>query len=338
MRVGAPFRRYRQETVFGFDSFRSIGHPGAMSVDRVGLQRFGRTHHGVVSRNEARQFGVSPSAWSRWLKTGELEELHPGVAGLVSTPRTLESSIRAAVLACPDGAVASHRSATYLHGCWPADFGAPPVELTVGRGGPRQLEGVVLHRPRDQRKIMPLRRVGIPSTDAMRTLGDLGQVVYPNQLAAIVFGFVRRNIVDITELRENALGRRARGRVGPDVLLEVLASIANENGVVGSELERIVAEAVDRSELPSPQRNFRVNIDGVVMLLDLAWPSFRYSIDLDGAEFHADRFDEDRQRDVLLRTGGWTVDRFTWTHATTRMPWLLQTIRSRLSERGWEAA
>jgi very-short-patch-repair endonuclease len=100
----------------------------------------------------------------------------------------------------------------------------------------------------------------------------------------------------------------------------------------------LVAEAVDRSDLPSPQRNFRVTINGTVMLLDLAWPEFRYSVDLDGATFHADRFDQDRERDVLLRTGGWTIDRFTWTHATTRMPWLLHTVRTRLTERSWKAA
>jgi hypothetical protein len=309
-----------------------------MSIDRVGLQRFARDHHGVVHRDEARRFGISPSVWHRWLKTGELQYRHPGVASVVSIPFTTEGAIRAAVLACPDGAVASHRSASFLHGCWPTNEGPPPIELTVARRGPRELEGVILHRPRDQHLIVPVRRAGVPSTDAMRTLGDLGQVIFPSRLASIVFGFVRRDLVNIEELRQNATKRRARGRVGPDVLLEVLASIASDNGVVGSELERIVCAAIDGTDLPVPQRNFRVTIDGRIMMLDIAWPGFLYSIDLDGAAFHADRFDEDRERDVLLRTAGWTVDRFTWLHATTRMPWLLQTIRKRLAERGWKAA
>ncbi len=68
-----------------------------------------------------------------------------------------------------------------------------------------------------------------------------------------------------------------------------------------------------------------MEVNGQRMLLDIAWPSFHYTIDLDGAKFHAKRFDEDRERDVNLRTAGWTVDRFTWLHATTRMPWLLHT-------------
>ena len=304
-----------------------------MAVDRASLQRFARTHHGVLSRHEARQFGVSTSAWHRWLKTGEFEYLYPGVAALAATRRTRESEIRAAVLACPGGATASHRSAAYLHGCWPQELGAPPVELTVGRGGPRRLDGAVLHRPLDHGAIVAVRRVGIATTDATRTLGDLGQVVSPDQLAAVVFGFARQNLVDIATLRESATIRRARGRVGPDVLLEVLGRIANDNGVLASELERRVDEAIATTDLPAPKRNFRVSISGTTMLLDLAWPSFRYCIELDGAKFHADRFDRDRERDVLLRTGGWTVDRFTWTHATTRMPWLLDTVRARLRER-----
>lgn len=309
-----------------------------MTVDRVGLHRFARTHHGVVSKRDARTFGVSAATWGRWARTGELDVLHPGVAALSSFPRTLESSIRAAVLACPTGATASLRSAAYLHGCWPTELGQPPVEVTVGRGGPRALEGVILHRPRDQQAILPVMRSAITTTDPIRTLGDLGQVLFPDQLASVIFAFTRRNLVDINALRADAIRRRKPGRLAPDVLLEVLARVASDEGVLASELERRVVDAIAATNLPPPRRNFRVVIDGEVMLLDLAWPTLFYNVDLDGARFHADRFDADRERDVKLRTAGWTVDRFTWTHATTRMSWLLQTVRSRLTERGWSAA
>ena len=312
-----------------------LGSLASMTVDRAGLHRFARAHHGVVSQREARTFGVSVAMWGRWARSGELEVLHPGVAALASSPRSLDSSIRAAVLACPTGATASLRSAAYLHGCWPTGLGQPPVEVTVGRGGPRALEGVVLHRPRDHQAIIPVRRSGIETTNPIRTLGDLGQVVYPDQLADIIFAFTRRNLVDVNALRADAIRRRKPGRFAPDVLLEVLARVANDDGVLASELERRVVDAIAATNLPQPKRNFRVVIDGEVMLLDLAWPTLIYTVDLDGARFHADRFDADRARDVRLRTAGWTVDRFTWTHATTQMPWLLGTIRSRLTERGW---
>ena len=308
-----------------------------MTVDRVGLHRFARAHYGVVSQREARTFGVSAAMWGRWARAGELELLHPGVAAFSLSSRTLESNIRAAVLACPPGATASLRTAAYLHGCWPTEIGQPPVELTVGRGGPRALEGVILHRPRDQQAILPVIRLGITTTDAVRTLGDLGQVLFPDQLASVIFAFTRRNLVDINALRADAIRRRKPGRLAPDVLLEVLARVASDEGVLASELERRVVDAIAATNLPPPRRNFRVVIDGEVMLLDLAWPTLLYNVDLDGARFHADRFDADRERDVKLRTAGWTVDRFTWTHATTRMPWLLQTVRSRLTERGWSA-
>ncbi len=197
---------------------------------------------------------------------------------------------------------------------------------------------MILHRPRDQNAIVPVSQAGIPTTDPIRTLGDLGQVVYPDELASIVFAFTRRNLVAINALRADAIRRRRPGRVGPDVLLEVLARVASDDGILASELERRVVDAVGAASLPQPMRNFRVEIDGEIMLLDLAWPTFRYSVDLDGARFHADRFDADRERDARLRTAGWTVDRFTWKHATTQMPWLLRTVRSRLTKLGWTAA
>ncbi len=46
----------------------------------------------------------------------------------------------------------------------------------------------MLHRPLDQPAVIPVMRVGIATTDALRTLGDLGQVVFPDQLSTVVFG------------------------------------------------------------------------------------------------------------------------------------------------------
>lgn len=53
-------------------------------------------HHGVISIGMS---GLSRSSWYRAIRSGQLEQLHPGVARLHGTPDTPEQRITAALLA-----------------------------------------------------------------------------------------------------------------------------------------------------------------------------------------------------------------------------------------------
>ena len=72
-------------------------------------------------------------------------------------------------------ALASHRSAAYLWGIARPDD--DPIDVIVtGRRRLPSLDGVIVHRPKDLRRLIPQRRSGIRCTNVLRTVLDLGAV------------------------------------------------------------------------------------------------------------------------------------------------------------------
>src|SRR5690606_36985102 len=88
--------------------------------------------------------GLSRAAISKRARSGRLHRVHRGVYAIVGA---LDDAGRwmAAVLACGDGAVLSHRSAAALWGLLPAAAGPTHVSVPTANGRKRQ-GGIRLHR------------------------------------------------------------------------------------------------------------------------------------------------------------------------------------------------
>ena len=129
--------------------------------------------HGVVSYEQLLRAGVSSSTVSRWVRVGRLHRLYRGVYAVGHTDLSDEGRILAAVLACGDGAVASHGSAAYLWGLSPT---CPSlVHVTIpGTAGRARRKGVVLHRSTTLSLAETTLRHNIPVTKPDRTRRDLG--------------------------------------------------------------------------------------------------------------------------------------------------------------------
>ena len=309
-----------------------------MTVDMEALTQLSQRQHGVFSRLQAERHGMTEGQWHSWRKRRQLVELHPGVASLPGIALVFHARVLAAVLASPEGTVASCRSAAALLGCWSDHLGPVPVEVTTPRQGARDLSGVIVHRPRDQREIVPTRLHGVPSTNGLRTLTDLGQVVSDDVLRNVLHAAFTRTIVSVEALSSEALCRRSLRRVGPSAVLRVIGANSSSHGFVASELERIVVAFIAAAGLPEPERNYEIRIAGRRYIVDLAWPLYRFAIELDGRAFHADRFDEDRKRDVTLKVHGGDIHRYTWKHATAERAWMIGAIAATLRTRGLPAA
>src|SRR2546426_10568159 len=102
-----------------------------MDTDRA-IAALAERQHGLVTRPQALQRGLTESAIGRRLAAGRWKRVHSGVYRLAGAERTWEQELRAHLLAAGHGAVASHRSA------------APPLGL------PRiqpEFESTVARRP-----------------------------------------------------------------------------------------------------------------------------------------------------------------------------------------------
>jgi very-short-patch-repair endonuclease len=240
--------------------------------------------HGVISLAQLHELGLSRSGIARRVQSGRLHRIHRGVYAVGHGRLTFEGRCMAAVLACRDGAVASHRSAGALWGILPPSPG--PIEITVpSYGGRRKQRGIVVHRSMTLTASDTTRRRGIPVTCPARTLQDLRRVLSAEQLQKAT-------------------------RKALDLRLDVAAALAPEPDLTRSELERRFLRLCRSHALPSPEVNARVGPYEV----DFLWRDLRLVVETDGFRHHGSRaaFEADRARDARLQAGGYRVLRLTY--------------------------
>jgi very-short-patch-repair endonuclease len=220
----------------------------------------------------------------------------------------------AAVLACGDGAVLSHRSGAALWRILPSGRATErdraswrsadhAIDVTVpGSGGRAKRRGINLHRSRTLLPADYTDRGGVPVTTPSRTLEDLRRVVDPKKFAAAVreAEFLRLPIGD---------------RFAPDR--------------TRSELEARLLALCRRRRVPNPRVNARVG----PFVVDFLWPEQRLIVEVDGWESHRTRsaFEVDRARDARLKLLGYEVLRFTWRQVESDPARVGATIRALLS-------
>lgn len=314
----------------GFRSCRA-GTPHWV-VDPRQFDRFGRTHHGLVTLDAAAAAGLPRDRWHRHLVgSDQLERVHRGVARVLGAPSSREQRILAAVLAAGGGAMASHRSSAHLWGVErPPD---DPIDvLLVGRTRRARLEGVEVHRPRDLDDLRPVVRHGVPTTNPLRLLLDLGAVdaegVTPALRHLVLAGFVTPLVVSA------ALDRHARrGRSGVGPLRTALERWMIDGRPSDSELEQRMAAVARRFGLP--RLRFHPVLAGHEV--DFAIEGTCLVIECDGWSTHgADRaqFERDRARDADLTAAGHIVVRVTWRHLFSRP----QPAAERIARNVWQWA
>src|SRR4029079_16982962 len=98
--------------------------------------------HGVITRAQLIDLGLSTSASDRRISAGRLHVLHPGVYAVGDRALPTLGHLAAAVYACGDDTVAGHRSAAALHNLR-AHSGTPEV---IARPGTRKREGIAITR------------------------------------------------------------------------------------------------------------------------------------------------------------------------------------------------
>jgi very-short-patch-repair endonuclease len=282
-------------------------------VDLRVISAFTSTHHGVITRDVARRLGLSEDAWYRAVSTGPLEYVHPKVARVRGAPVTREQRVLAAVWACGDGAMASHRSAAHLWGARRPN--SDPIDVIVDRRTvSARITGVVVHHPRDLAELRPVVRRGIATTTPMRMLLDLG-AVDGRGVPSALDDILRSRIVSHRAVAEFVARHRKRGRHGTRALVAALDARTIDGDSIDSVLEHRMATLVRRHSLPPVE--FHAICAGYEV--DFLVVGTNIVLECDGWATHgADReqFEFDRERDHDLIAAGFLVLHFTWTQVT----------------------
>lgn len=277
------------------------------------LQVLASEQHGVFSRRQARDHGMSGRRVEHVCRVGRWIRVHPGIYRIAGAPPSWSSHLVAACLADETG-LASHRSAARLWQLrgFARDEG---IEITVPPGHARALRAVRVHQcktllPTDRRILD-----AVPVTAPELTLLHLGAGLPPARIDGLVDEAIRRGLTTLPKLRWRlrVLGRR--GRNGTAGLRAVLDARDPQLAAAESRLERRFLALVRRSGLPAPTLQHPIRRgDGIVARIDAAWVEQRIAVELDSAEFHrpVDRWSADLVRQNALVAEGWTPLRFTW--------------------------
>jgi Protein of unknown function (DUF559) len=227
----------------------------------------------------------------------------------------------AAVLACGEGAVLSHRSAAVLWGFASAATG--PSDVTAARG--RRRRGITVH----EGSVVDVerRRVArIPVTSVARTLFDLAEVIDEKQLERAFEEADRLRLLKLPELQavcERGYGRRALRPI------RRLLGEARYPEDTQSLLEDHVVDLCREYDLPHP-------VTGAVVLgreVDAFWPEHKLMVEADSWKFHGHRaaFERDRERDTTMQVEGYRVIRLTHRRLKREPATVADQLRSLLS-------
>ena len=288
--------------------------------------------HRVVSTRALAALGFSPARISQRAAEGRLTQLHRGVYLVGPGRPSLHGKWLAAVIACGDGAVLSHRHGAMLWDMRITDRAS--VDVTVPGSARRQHDGITVHRTRslhlDDLTVID----HIPVTSAEQTLLDLAEVLPPHQLQRAYEQAEKLRIIDHAKLR--ALVERSNGRRGLKHLLPLLDYDPTPATEAWSELERLFHDLVRESGLPPYQRN--VVVDGDPSPVDAYWPEARLVVELQSWEFHSGKgaFERDHEKRARLMAAGHAVLPLTHGQVTGERAESVATIEALLSARSSE--
>lgn len=249
--------------------------------------------HGVLSVSQLLSHGVGRGAIKNLAATGRLHRIYRGVYAVGHKRISVDGRFMAAVLACGDRALLSHRSAG---GLWGLRFDYWKVEVTAKSGPPP----IVVHRTR--RPPPRAIRRGIPVTSLGRTLVDLADVVSANRLERAFEDAERLELLDLADVQPIA------GRRGLAKLQHVLAGL--RPGETRSEMERRFKQFLRDEAFPWPA--FNTLVEGI--LVDAFWAEHNLVIELDSWEFHGKArkpFEDDRAKSNVLQLKDYKILRVT---------------------------
>ena len=296
------------------------------------LHRLGAAQHALVTRNQLRRNDWTDSQIDRVVRSGQMVGVHVGVYRLAGAPVTSHQCILAAALAAR--APASHRAATSV---WGADLGpTPPLEVLVANGRHPRLPGVVVHRSSTLDPKDVTRRHGIPVTNPLRTLVDLGAVATPEQVELALDSFTSRKLITVAGARAYRDKLAGSGQRGVGVLGEVLDGRVLGDQASDSALEPVMARLCRDHGLPMPAFQVWVLVDGIWRRLDFAYLEEMINVEVDGYEHHGgsyERWESDLDRDAALTADGWRVLRVSKAGLTRRPARTATRIRATLDLR-----
>jgi hypothetical protein len=291
-----------------------------------GLAEIAELQAGAVTNRQLRDGGMSAKDIKVRLRRGSLRATPArGVYRVAGAERNWRQDLWVALLAGPEGTLASHVSAAALRGLI-----APPSipQVTVSRRASGRYGGAVVHHA----TVGDLDRSlceGMATTAMGRTLVDCAAVLNQRALNELVDAAFGKGLCGYPSTME--AWERAGYVRGGELLRAALApySTGSEPGSVGA--ARLLRK-ISEWGLPLPLCEYEIRDEHGqwVATVDFAWPDWWFVLEYDGRAAHGPRrWRLDARRQAAIERIGWRLeraDRFDARPSSTRLFDLLTEI------------
>lgn len=196
------------------------------------LAELASRQHGVFTRAQALEAGLSERQIDRRLNQGLLLRVHRGVYRGAGTPLTYRARVMAGCLAT--GGVASHATAAALFGLLPEG----PIEVTVPRGSRRRRRGIAVRETRDLVPGDTATMEAIPVTTPTRTVIDLASTLDNHRFELVLDDALRRRLTSRRRLERRLSELPDHGRAGIQLVRTSLSRRGSGPGAAETRLER----------------------------------------------------------------------------------------------------
>jgi very-short-patch-repair endonuclease len=266
------------------------------------------------------------------IAAGRLHRIFRGTYALGHRDIGPRGRLRAATLACGEGAVISHRSAGALLGL--LDKGPAVIDVIAPPSRGRKINGIRFHRVGTPQRNEVGTVEGIPCTSSARTLVDLAGTVGDWTLRSCFERAAQKRLLDIPAI-EASMSPGRRGNKSLRKLIDEWRSAATvaKKGKLKSPLEAKVLPLVLRRSLPAPLLNAPVQIANGRIEVDFLWPNHKLVVEADSRDFHSTdlAFERDRWRDRELFRVGYSTLRITHQQAEREAAAVVEAIAARLA-------
>lgn len=205
--------------------------------------------------------------------------------------------------------VASHRSASALHGLTGGSTAL--IEITSHRWRRSQHPGLIVHESGALARVDLTEVAGIPTTTVERTLLDLGAVRGRVTVQMALDRALSKRLTTWEQVNATLVRLAKSGRPGVTKLRAALQARQAGQGIPESEPETQLLELLSRTGFPTPTAQYQVydNSGRFLARVDAAYPDHRIALEYDSDQEHSEpsALNADNNRRNRLTAAGWTV-------------------------------
>jgi predicted transcriptional regulator of viral defense system len=262
----------------------------------------------MITLPQLQSLGLTASGVRMRVAAGRLHRRYRGVYSVGHDITPWQGYFMAAVLACGEGAVASHEAAGRILGLLE---NAGRLHVTVP-GRRVRIAGIDTHMTSRLAPDEVTIEDRIPCTSVARTIVDVAERGDRRRTERMMDRAEQLRIFDLVAIQR--VLDRGGGRSGTRLVRSLLGT--ESGGLTRNELEERFFGICESAGLPRPHVNLPIVLDdgGPHVVADFAWPELKLVVETDGWTSHGTRlaFVEDRRRDRRLAKAGWQPYHFAW--------------------------